>query len=73
MVLNFENVFPPAFQISSTGPAADYMGGCGMGRFELIVGEAREGSPVYKQAHSGMLGKKKDTLLYRYVCSSGRK
>ena len=43
-----------------------------MGRFELIVGEARDGSPVYKQAHSGMLGKKKDTLLYRFVVGGSK-
>ena len=43
------------------------MGSWAMGRFELIVGEERNGFPVYKQAHSqGMLEKKKVTLLYRY-------
>ena len=42
-----------------------------MGRFELIVGEERNGFPIYKQAHSkGMLEKKRDTLLYRYVGDS---
>ena len=38
-----------------------------MGRFELIVGEERDGCPVYKQFHSTQMpGKKKDTLLYRW-------
>ena len=59
------SVFPLAIEISSTGPAGDYWGGLAMGRFKLIVGEDRNGFPVYKQAHSGMVGKKGDTLLYR--------
>ena len=63
--------FSLAIEILSCGPAGDYSGGHAMGRFKLIVGEERHGFPVYKQAHSGMLGKKGDTLLYRWDFLSG--
>ena len=41
-----------------------------MGRFELIFGEEREGSPVYRQAHSREIPSDyddddDDILLYR--------
>ena len=37
-----------------------------MGRFELLIGEARDGSPVYQQAHSREMPEKEHTLLYRW-------
>ena len=54
-----------AVEFSSTGPAGDYHGD-NMGRFELLLGEERDGCPVYKQAHSREMPEKKDTLLFRW-------
>ena len=35
------------------------------GRFDLVPGEEKEGSPVYRQAHSKEVPNKKELLLYR--------
>ena len=38
-----------------------------MGRFELLVGEERDGSPVYQQVHSREMPESNAVLLFRYV------
>ena len=53
-----------ALEITSCGPAGDCQGNS-MGKFDLIVGEEREGSPVYKQAHSRGMPRVENHLLYR--------
>ena len=35
------------------------------GRFDLVPGEEREGSPVYRQAHSTEMPTPKEILLHR--------
>ena len=35
------------------------------GRFDLVPGEEREGSPVFRQAHSSEMPTAKEILLYR--------
>ena len=35
------------------------------GRFDLVPGEEREGSPVYRQAHSTEMPTAKEILLHR--------
>ena len=35
-----------------------------MGRFELVIGEEQDGSPVYRQAHSGEMGERPSMLDY---------
>ena len=77
MNFNFDNVFLSAFDMSSSGPDGDWRG-CFLGRFEPIIGEERDGCPVYKQATSReMLENRKratsrlmlentETLLYRW-------
>ena len=61
----FKTISPnAALEISSSGPAGEYQGAL-MGRFELVVGEERDGSPVYRQAHSGEIPSDVDYLLYR--------
>ena len=37
-----------------------------MGRFELLIGEERDGSPVYQQAHSREMPENDKTVLYRW-------
>ena len=37
-----------------------------MGRFEFVPGVEREGSPVYRQAHSREVPTDKDFLLFRW-------
>ena len=65
-IIHFLKPFSPnaALEISSSGPAGDHQGEV-MGRFELIIGEEKEGSPVYRQAHSGEIPINDDWLLYR--------
>ena len=53
-----------ALEITSCGPAGDYQGNA-MGRFDLIVGEEHEGSPVYEQAHSRGMPSIENHMLYR--------
>ena len=62
----FSKPFSPnaALEISSSGPAADDQGEM-MGRYELVFGEEQDGSPVYRQAHSGEIPSNYDNLLYR--------
>ena len=55
----------PAVEFSSTGPAGDCHGD-GMGRFELLIGEERDGSPVYQQAHSREMPENDEVLLFRW-------
>ena len=50
--------------MTCNGPAGDHQGGV-LGRFELDVGEERDGSPVYRQAHSREMPKEYNFLLYR--------
>ena len=58
------NVFPLGFEISSAGPAGDHHGDC-KGRFETIIGEDKDGFPVYQQAHSKEIPSEYNYLLYR--------
>ena len=37
-----------------------------MGRFELLIGEERDGSPVYQQAHSREMPENDEVLLFRW-------
>ena len=37
-----------------------------MGRFELVIGEEQDGSPVFRQAHSGEIPGYDDVLLFRW-------
>ena len=53
-----------ASEISCTGPAGDHQGDA-MEMFELLVGEERDMSPVYIQAHSRQMQETKTTLLFR--------
>ena len=53
-----------ALEISSSGSAGDYHDRA-MGRFELLIGEEQDGSPVYRQAQSGEIPSYYDNLLYR--------
>ena len=57
LAFNFSHA---VFELESAGECGDYLGNR-MGRFELIPGEEREGSPVYGQARSGKIPR----LLYR--------
>ena len=58
---------PPGFEIWTNAPAGHYHSSR-MGRFELIVGEERDGCPVFKQGHStaSMPRQNEETLLYRW-------
>ena len=60
----FDNVFPPGFEIWSSGPTREYSGHA-IGRFEPVIGEAENGFPVYKQVHSREIPSKFNILLYR--------
>ena len=53
-----------AFEISCTGPAGDHQGDT-MGVFELLIGEERDESPVYIQAHSRQMQETDKILLFR--------
>ena len=50
--------------LSSVGESSSYVGQA-FGRFDLLLGKEKEGSPVYRQAHSKEIPKKKEFLLYR--------
>ena len=55
-----------AYELSSSGASKNYQCAA-MGRFEFVPGVEKEGSPVYRQAHSkeipNTLG---ETRLYRW-------
>ena len=53
-----------ALEISRSEPTGDYLGVM-MGRFELIIGEEEEGSPVYRQADSREIPGHRNYLLFR--------
>jgi len=61
---SFSPNIKPAFEFSSTGFAADYKPHS-LGRFELLPGEERDGSPVYQQAHSKEMPENNEVLLFR--------
>merc|ERR1711963_690826 len=61
---SFSPKIKPAIEFSSTGPAGDYQGDF-LGRFELLIGEERDGSPVYQQAHSREMPENREVLLFR--------
>ena len=50
--------------LSSLGDSSNHVGQA-FGRFDLLPGEEKEGSPVYRQAHSEEIPTKKEFLLYR--------
>ena len=64
----------PEMMLSSVGSGRNHVGHA-FGRFELVPGEEREGSPVYRQAHSKEIKTEKksyqeiptkiDLLMYR--------
>ena len=55
----------PAVEFSSTGPAGDHQGDH-LGRFELLIVEERDGSPVYQQAQSQEMPENNKVLLFRW-------
>ena len=55
-----------AYELSGTGASKEEVGAA-MGRFEFMPGVEKEGSPVYRQAHSKELATDVgDILLYRW-------
>ena len=50
--------------LSIVGESSSHVGQA-FGRFELLPGEEKCGSPVYRQAHSKEIPTKKECLLYR--------
>ena len=50
--------------LSSVGESNTHVGQA-FGRFDLVPGEEKCGSPVYRQAHSKEIPTKKEYLLYR--------
>ena len=64
MLYNIITVTFAAFEISCTGPAGDHQGDT-MGVFELLIGEERDKSPIYEQAHSRQMQETDKTLLFR--------
>ena len=50
--------------LSSVGESSSNVGQA-FGRFDLVFGEEKCGSPVYRQAHSKEIPTKKGFLLYR--------
>ena len=61
----FINFLSPAIEFTSNEPAGDHQGDK-MGRFELLIGEERDGSPVYQQVHSKEMPEKGEVLLFRW-------
>ena len=59
-----DNVFTLGFEIWSSGPTGEYAGHA-IGRFEPVIGEAENGFPVYKQAHSREIPSMFNFRLYR--------
>ena len=53
-----------AYELSSSGASKNYQGGR-MGRFEFVPGVEKEGSPVYRQAHSREIPSRFKHRLYR--------
>ena len=51
--------------LSSVGSSRNHVGQA-FGRFELVPGEEKEGSPVYRQAQSKKIPTDIDFLMYRY-------
>ena len=54
-----------AYELSGTGASKERVGFV-MGRFEFVPGVDKEGSPVYRQAHSEEIANLGDILLYRW-------
>ena len=54
-----------AYELSSSGPSKNYWGES-MGRFEFVPGVEKEGSPVYRQAHSKEVPSDNDQFLFRW-------
>ena len=50
--------------LSSVGESSNHVGEA-FGRFDLLPGEEKCGSPVYRQAHSKEIPTEKEFLLYR--------
>ena len=50
--------------LSSVGESSSHVGEA-FGRFDLLPGEEKCGSPVYRQAHSKEIPTKEEYLLYR--------
>ena len=50
--------------LSSVGESSSHVGEA-FGRFDLLPGEEKCGSPVYRQAHSKEIPTEKKFLLYR--------
>ena len=50
--------------LSSLGESSVHVGQA-FGRFHLLASEEKEGSPVFRQAHSKEIPTKKEFLLYR--------
>ena len=50
--------------LSSVGESSSHVGEA-FGRFDLLPGEEKCGSPVYRQAHSKEIPTEKEFLLYR--------
>ena len=50
--------------LSSVGESSSHVGEA-FGRFDLLPGEEKCGSPVYRQAHSEEIPTEKEFLLYR--------
>ena len=65
MISTYLSNLSPAIEFSSNGLAGDYQGDK-MGRFELLIGEERDGCPVYKQVYSREIPKNVHILLYRW-------
>ena len=58
-----------AYELSSSGASKNYQGRT-MGRFEFVPGVEKEGSPVYRQAHSREVPSNYDNLLFRWESPS---
>ena len=50
--------------LSSSGVSSNYVGQA-YGRFDLVPGKEKEGSPVYRQGHSKEIPMKIEFQLYR--------
>ena len=51
-------------ELASNGPGGDYQGNV-LGRYELVLGEQTNDSPVYEQAHSKEVPTERRYKLYR--------
>merc|ERR1719239_717671 len=57
------------FEVTCSGPAGEDWG-YALGRFEPIIGEEREGFPVYKQDHTKEMPDRDGDILLRRSCYS---